>query len=151
MNRSFSKKRHIQEANEKLEKRMLTEKSWFDKIIHSFSGGDKKEDLPFDGGGEKYNEIGQKLLDFEKNDPYTDVTYESMENNPLGIRKYVIKKVDNCSENKVSYDPPTKMVIVSYCNYDGEKFVEELDEKGDDKWFQIKKEAEDKSNKGPIR
>ena len=151
MNRSYSKKRHIQEANERLENRIISEKNWIQKLYHEFSGGDRKEDIPFDGGGEKYNEIGQKLHDFEKNDPYTDVKFREFRNKPHNVRNYVIKKVDDCSDNKVSFDPGNKMVIVSYCNYDGEKFVEELDEKGDDMWFEIKKEAEDKSNRGPIR
>jgi hypothetical protein len=86
-------------------------------------------------------------LDFEKNDPYTDVFYRDSENrNPL-IRKFTIKKVDDCAKNKSSYDPVTKMVIISYCNYDGEKFVEDLDEKGDDMWMELKMEGEEKTQR----
>jgi hypothetical protein len=36
------------------------------------------------------------------------------------------------------------MVIVSYCNYDGEKFVEDIEEKGDKMWDDIQKQAEEK-------
>jgi len=56
--------------------------------------------------------------------------------------KYTVRKIDDCERNYAFYDGPSKTALIEYCKYDGERSVEELDEKGDDMWMQLKGKME---------
>lgn len=135
MNRSFSKIRHIQETNANLEKRILNEKGWFSR---------KKKDDPMDLGGDKYNEMIRRMHDYDKNPTHTDL-YSKFPHKNLPL-KYSIMKVDDCESNGFFMTPTLDMVMIDYCNYDGEKFIEELDETGDEMWMNLKNEIEQEYN-----
>jgi hypothetical protein len=126
MNKSFSKIRHIQEANYNLEKRILSEKG-------SFGRGDKNDDM--DLGGDKYNEMIRRISDYDKNPTYTDLTMEEPHNYPH--LKYTVMKVDNCDKNSFFMTPTLDMVMINYCNYDGESTIEELNRKEDSMWLDM--------------
>jgi hypothetical protein len=56
--------------------------------------------------------------------------------------KYTVRKIDDCERNNAFYDNSSKTALIEYCNYDGERSVEELDEKGDDMWMRLKRKME---------
>jgi hypothetical protein len=58
-----------------------------------------------------------------------------------GIHKVEVRRGDDCDKNKVFVDPINGMVLITYCNYEGEKSVKELDTKGDEMWDELKHEA----------
>jgi hypothetical protein len=122
MNKSFSKIRHIQEANYNLEKRILSEKG-------SFGRGDKNDDM--DLGGDKYNEMIRRISDYDKNPTFTDLTKEEPYKHPP--LKYSVMKVDDCNKNSFFMSFPD-LVTINYCNYDGESTIEELNRKEDSMW-----------------
>ena len=137
MRKSYSKIRHIQEANQRLERRVLSEKNWFSKIGDYFRGPESEE---YDDE-DKWAKTQKQMDDYESNPSYTQI-YISKPGTQRPIT-YKIKSVDDCSQNSVFYNAPSNTALIDYCGYDGQETIEELDEMGDESWMELKRQAED--------
>ena len=135
--------RRVIKENEK----SINEENWFSKISKAFSGDDSKDEYEF--GGKHYNDFARTLNKFEDEDPFVTL-YSKNPGKEMPI-KYTVRKIDDCSGNKVFFVNHDNEAMISYCNYDGEKTIEELDMKRDPMWIKLKSEAEDKFLNNPRR
>jgi hypothetical protein len=92
MNRSYSKIRHIQEANLKLEKRLIKEEDELEDEGSVEDKGSAEDEMEI--GGNKFSEVIRMDQEFDE-----DPVYKKYE------KQYIRKKILNTISEKLGFDP----------------------------------------------